>query len=73
MLQAGNSWRDVTSRARLRASGEIQELRSILNLSIIVTLAFFALPANSFSQKKSLKDQLVGNWTLVSNDNVAPP
>ena len=32
MLQAGNSWRDVTSRARLRASGEIQELRSILKL-----------------------------------------
>jgi hypothetical protein len=30
------------------------------------------LPGSAVSQQKSLKDQLVGVWTLVSVDNVAP-
>src|SRR3954467_9400716 len=38
--------------------------RIILSLSIITALGF-ALPGSGFAQQKSLKDQIVGSWTLV--------
>ncbi len=38
--------------------------RSILSLSITTALGF-ALPGSGFAQQKSLKDQIVGSWTLV--------
>ena len=47
-------------------------LRSIIFLSAITTLGLAVLPTGAVSQQKSLKDQLVGTWRLVSNDNVAP-
>jgi len=37
---------------------------SILSLSIITALGF-ALPGSGVAQQKSLKDQIVGSWTLV--------
>ena len=46
--------------------------RIILGLSAITALGLALLPDNAFAQQKSLKEQLVGTWTLVSNDNVAP-
>jgi hypothetical protein len=46
--------------------------RHILSLSIIMALGFVLSPGSALSQQKSLKEQLVGTWALISNDNVAP-
>jgi hypothetical protein len=40
--------------------------RSIFTLSAITALGLAMLPTGAISQQKSLKDQLVGTWTLVS-------
>jgi hypothetical protein len=40
--------------------------RNILSLSAITALGLAMLPGNAVAQTKSLKDQLVGTWTLVS-------
>jgi hypothetical protein len=39
---------------------------SILGLSALAALGLALLPGNAVSQQKSLKDQLVGMWTLVA-------
>jgi Lipocalin-like domain len=40
---------------------------NILRLSTIIALGLLALlPGSAVSQQKTLKDQLVGTWTLVS-------
>ena len=44
--------------------------RRILNLSAIAALGLAMLPGNALAQTKSLKDQLVGTWTLVSWEQV---
>jgi hypothetical protein len=44
--------------------------RSILSLSAITVLGLAVLPGSAVSQQKSLKEQLVGTWTLVSTDTV---
>jgi len=41
-----------------------------LLLSLLLSLAL--IPSAAFAQQTPLKDQLVGSWALVSNDNVAP-
>ena len=46
--------------------------RSILNLSAMTSLGLAVLSGSAVSQQKSLSEQLVGTWMLVSNDNVAP-
>jgi hypothetical protein len=46
-------------------------LRHILSLSAIAALGFALLPGVAVSQQKSLKDQLVGTWMLVSVENTA--
>jgi Lipocalin-like domain len=46
--------------------------RHILSLSVIMALGLASLPGSALSQQKSLKEQLTGTWTLISNDNVAP-
>jgi len=46
--------------------------RIILSIFAMTALGLALLPGGAFSQQKLLKDQLVGTWTLVSNDNVAP-
>jgi hypothetical protein len=40
--------------------------RHILSLSVITTLGLALLPGSAVAQQKSLKDQIVGTWTLVS-------
>jgi hypothetical protein len=45
---------------------------SILGLSAMTVLGLALLPGSALAQKGSLKKQLTGTWTLVSNDNVAP-
>lgn len=40
--------------------------RSILSLSAIAALGAVLLPGSAAAQQKSLKDQLVGTWTVVS-------
>jgi hypothetical protein len=46
--------------------------RNILSVSAMTVAGLALLPGSAISQQKSLKEQLVGTWTLVSNDNVAP-
>jgi Lipocalin-like domain len=47
--------------------------RITLALSTTALLCLgFALPGAALAQQKSLKEQLTGTWTIVSNDNVAP-
>jgi len=43
---------------------------NLFSISAITALALALLPSSAVSQQKSLKDQLVGTWTLVSTDNV---
>jgi hypothetical protein len=38
----------------------------------MTAVAVALLPSLALAQQKSLKEQLVGSWTLVSNDNVGP-
>lgn len=40
--------------------------RNILSLSVVAAFGLALLPGSAVSQPKSLKDQLVGTWTLVS-------
>jgi len=42
--------------------------RSILSLSAITALGIALLPGGAVAQQKTLKEQLVGTWDLVSND-----
>jgi len=46
--------------------------RSILSLSAITTLGLALLPGSALAQQKTLKEQLIGSWILISNDQVAP-
>jgi hypothetical protein len=46
--------------------------RSIFSLTAITALGLSLLPGVAFSQQKSLKEQLVGTWTLVSADSIEP-
>ena len=39
---------------------------NIISLSALAVLGLALLPGSAISQQKSLKDQLVGTWTLVS-------
>ena len=41
--------------------------RSILGLCAASALALALLPGNAVAQQKTLKDQLVGTWVMVSN------
>jgi Lipocalin-like domain len=43
--------------------------RIVLSLSAIAALGLALLPGHAIAQQKSLKDQLVGTWTLVSFDS----
>jgi Lipocalin-like domain len=46
--------------------------RHILTFSVITAVGVALLPGSLLAQQRSLKEQLVGTWTIVSNDNVAP-
>jgi len=42
--------------------------RSVLSLSTITALGFALLPGNAAAQQKTLKEQLIGSWILISYD-----
>ena len=44
--------------------------RSILAIAVMMLLGLALFPNNSASQQKSLKDQLVGTWILVSTQTM---
>lgn len=44
----------------------------ILGVGVVAALAFGGLSGSSVAQQKSLKDQLVGTWTLVSWEQTRP-
>ena len=46
--------------------------RSILSLSAITALGLVLSSATALGQQRSLKEQLVGTWTLVSLEQVRP-
>jgi hypothetical protein len=46
--------------------------RNIFAIAAIAVLGLAWLPGSAVSQQKSLKDQLVGTWTLISIQNTAP-
>ena len=46
--------------------------RNILNVSILAVLGLSVMPGSTIAQQKSLKDQLVGTWTLVEAVDVRP-
>ena len=43
--------------------------RSILNISAAALLGLALLPGSAVAQQKTLKEQLIGTWTLVSADS----
>jgi len=45
---------------------------SILGIYSMAALGIALLPGSALAQQKSLKDQLVGTWTLVSLENILP-
>jgi hypothetical protein len=45
--------------------------RRHIQFSVIAALGLALLPGSALAQPTSLKDQLIGTWTLVSNDGVA--
>jgi Lipocalin-like domain len=45
--------------------------RSILNISALTALGLALLPGTIIAQQGTLKQQLVGTWTLVSQENTA--
>ena len=46
--------------------------RSILSISAITVLGLALLPGSAIAQQKSLKEQIIGTWIIVSNDATAP-
>jgi len=46
--------------------------RHLLRISAVIALGLAVLPARAVSQQKSLKDQLVGTWTLTAWEQTRP-
>src|SRR5215831_409154 len=46
--------------------------RHLLSVSALTVLALALLPGSAVGQQKSLKDQLVGTWALVSWEQMNP-
>src|SRR6202166_3335515 len=44
--------------------------RNILSLSVITTFGLALCTGSAFAQQKSIKDQLVGTWTVTSQEQV---
>jgi hypothetical protein len=51
---------------------DIMNRRNILNLSAITAMGLAMLPGTALSQQKTLKEQLIGTWIVVSADSTAP-
>src|ERR1700676_3652310 len=65
----GPGWPKPTAGLHLNRRNTMNR-RNILSLSAIAALGLSALPGNAVAQTKSLKDQLVGMWTLVSETDI---
>jgi hypothetical protein len=50
----------------------IMNRRNIFTLSAITALGLALLPGSAVAQQGTLKQQLVGSWTLVSDETTAP-
>ena len=46
--------------------------RNILSISMMTALGLVILSDGAIAQQKSLKEQIVGTWMLVSSDTVQP-
>jgi hypothetical protein len=46
--------------------------REVLSLYLAASFASFLITENSFAQQKSLKEQLMGAWTIVSATSKLP-
>jgi hypothetical protein len=44
--------------------------RYVLGISIVAALGLAMLPGGAIAQQKSIKDQLVGTWTLLLDDGI---
>jgi hypothetical protein len=44
----------------------------VFTLSTVMALSLAVLPGSTVAQQKTLKEQLVGAWTLVSNETTTP-
>jgi hypothetical protein len=45
--------------------------RNLIGIAALMALSLFSLPSNTVAQQKTLKEQLVGTWTLVSFESTA--
>src|SRR5262249_12801205 len=69
---ASANWRvALCARVNVQKENPMNQ-RNLLSVSVVTVLAFALLPSSAVSQQKSLKDQLVGTWIIVSNTSVAP-
>lgn len=50
----------------------MKRLGTFAALTSALLLAFFLSTDNALAQQKTIKEQLVGSWILVSNNNIAP-
>src|SRR5215467_4003924 len=46
--------------------------RIVLSIFAVTTFGFVFLAGHAVAQKKSLKEQLVGSWLIVTADNIRP-
>jgi hypothetical protein len=56
----------------LTTGRNIMNRRNIFTLSAITALGLALLPGSAVAQQGTLKQQLVGTWTLVSDETTAP-
>lgn len=45
---------------------------NVISLSAVMALGLVLLPGSAVSQKKTLRDQLIGSWTVVTWERTNP-
>ena len=46
--------------------------RSILSITALAAFGLAVLPGSAIAQQKTLKEQIIGTWIIVSSDSTAP-
>src|SRR5262245_34350968 len=46
--------------------------RGVFSISVFSAFGLAMLPGNALAQQKTLKEQIIGTWTIVSSDSTAP-
>src|SRR5215218_9194086 len=46
--------------------------RHIFGLSVTIAVGLALITSDAIAQQKSMKEQIVGTWAIVSNDNISP-